>query len=141
MNLPPPTPGLVIAYRFLWPHEADEGAEEGRRVRSCAIVVATRADADGDLMTIVAPITHAPPDDPAGAIELPAEVKARLGLDGQRSWVRPDCLNRFAWPGYDLHPLPGGGFAYGRLPEALWQRIRHGVLALHQARLVRTVPR
>lgn len=141
MSLPPPAPGLVISYAFLWPHEAEAGAEEGRKARPCAIVVATRADPDGDLMTIVAPVTHRPPGDPATAIELPAEVKARLGLDGERSWVRLDCLNRFAWPGYDLRPRPGGGVAYGRLPEALWDRIRQGILELNRARQVRTVPR
>lgn len=141
MSLPAPEPGLVISYAFLWPHEADAGAAEGRKTRPCAIVVATRSDPDGDLMAIVAPVTQTPPADPTFAVELPPEVKRRLGLDGERSWVRLDCLNRFAWPGYDLHPRPGGGFAYGRLPHALWDRIRQGILDLHRARQVRTVPR
>ncbi|MGE0425748.1 MAG: hypothetical protein AB7O88_26040 [Reyranellaceae bacterium] len=65
MSLPAPKPGLVIRYSFLWSGEHAEGAEEGARDRPCAIVVAVRRDPNGDIQTIVAPITHRPPRDPA----------------------------------------------------------------------------
>jgi len=65
MTFPIPKPGLVICYRFLWSNEYAEGATEGVKDRPCAIVVAARRDQTGDIQTIVAPITHQPPEDPA----------------------------------------------------------------------------
>ena len=103
----------------------------------------TRVDVDGDLIVVLAPVTHTPPADPQAAIELPIDIKSRLGLDTARSWVRLDCVNSFAWPGYDIRPIPGrdGAIDYGRLPEALWRRIRQGVLDQRKARLLRIVQR
>ena len=68
MSLPTPKPGLVIRYSFLWSNEKAKGATEGSKDRPCAIVVATRRDVDGDIDTIVAPITHLPPEDPTASI-------------------------------------------------------------------------
>ena len=53
-----------------------------------AIVSAARNEPDGEIRTIVAPITHEPPDDPAASIEIPGDVAASPGLDGQRHWLR-----------------------------------------------------
>jgi hypothetical protein len=64
---------------------------------------------DGTIRVVVAPITHTPPADPDASIEIPAQVKARLGLDGERSWVRIDEVNRFVWPGYDLRSTGPAG--------------------------------
>lgn len=107
MSLPVPKPGLVIRYRFLWSSEHAEGAAEGVKDRPCAIVVAARRDPSGEIQTVVAPITHQPPEDPAASIEIPAATCRSLGLDSGRHWLRLDELNRFSWPGYDLRPLPG----------------------------------
>ena len=139
MSFPVPRPGLVIRYGFLWSHEQDAGAEEGSKDRPCAIVVATQRDRDGDIRAIVAPITHAHPDDPAASIEIPPAVCRALGLDGGRHWLRLDELNRFTWPGYDLRPIPGraGAFAYGMLPAGLFEALRQGILARQAARRVR----
>jgi hypothetical protein len=60
MSFPAPKPGLVIRYSFLWSHEAAAGADEGSKDRPCAIIVATRM-VDGEVRTIVAPITHLEP--------------------------------------------------------------------------------
>lgn len=143
MSLLAPKPGLVIRYRFLWRSEHAEGATEGAKDRPCAIVVAARRGPGGDIQTIVAPITHRPPDDPDASIEIPAATCRRLGLDGGRHWLRLDELNRFAWPGFDLRSIPGrpGRYDYGMLPPGLFQRLRDGILARQKARVARVVPR
>jgi hypothetical protein len=138
VSFPAPKPGLVIRYAFLWSHERDAGAEEASKDRLCAIVVATARDPRGDIRVVVAPITHRPPADPLDSIEIPAAACRSLGLDNERHWLRLDELNRFTWPGYDLRPIPGhGGFAYGMLPQALFEALRQGVLARQNARCVR----
>ncbi len=130
MSFPAPRPGLVIRYSFLWSHEKDAGAEDGSKDRPCAIVVAAPRRENGDIVVIVAPITHAPPDDPSASLEIPSAVCRSLGLDGRRHWLRLDELNRFAWPGYDLRTIPGkaGAYAYGMLPEPLFEHLRAEIL-------------
>lgn len=143
MSLPVPRPGLVIRYAFLWSHEAEAGAVEAAKDRPCAIVIATQFGPSGDVRTIVAPITHTPPDDPAASLEIPANVCRSLGLDDGRQWLRFDELNRFAWPGYDLRPVPGkpGTYSYGMLPEALFEKVRRSILRLREARRTNAIPR
>lgn len=139
MSFPAPKPGLVIRYSFLWSHEQDAGADEASKDRPCAIVVATRVDGTGELRTIVAPITHRPPDEPLDSIEIPAAVCSGLGLDVGRHWIRLDELNRFVWPGFDLRPIPGraGQFAYGMLPPGLFEQLRQGIVARQEAKRLR----
>jgi hypothetical protein len=143
VSLPVPKPGLVIRYSFLWSSEHAEGAREGRKDRPCAIVVAARHDPNGDIQTIVAPVTHQPPEEPAASIEMPAATCESLGLDSGRHWIRLDDLNRFAWPGYDLRPIPGrpGRYDYGMLPPGLFQRLREGILARQKALSGRIISR
>jgi hypothetical protein len=143
VSLPVPKPGLVIRYSFLWSHEKAEGAAEGAKDRPCAIVVAARTLEDGEIDTIVAPITHTPPDDPAASIEIPVATCKRLGLDSGRHWLRLDELNRFAWPGFDLRPMPGkpDRFDYGMLPRALFEQLRSGILRLQKDRRGRVISR
>jgi len=57
MTLPVPAPGLVIGYSYLWHDERIAGAEEGRKDRPCAIVLAATDDA-GDTVVYVVPITQ-----------------------------------------------------------------------------------
>lgn len=142
MTLPVPLPGLVIRYSFLWSREARAGSTEGRKDRPCAIVVATKPDARGETRVVVVPVTHAPPADITTAIELPRDLKIALGLDRRRSWVCLDEVNAFLWPGYDLRRIPGTQrYDHGVLPEALFVRIRDGVVSLHRARRLRQVTR
>lgn len=132
MPLPAPEPGLVICYEFLWGYEADAGHDTDMKRRPCAIVVASETR-KGQVCVTVAPITHREPRHPAEAILIPPRVKAHLGLDAQASWVVLNQLNRFVWPGLDLHPVPGGRpgqFDYGFLPPRLFERIRQGILTL-----------
>jgi hypothetical protein len=143
MSLPIPKPGLVIHYSFLWSNEKAKGAVEGSKDRPCAIVVATKRTADGDIDTIVAPITHQPPEDRTASIEIPATTCKRLGLDSGHHWLRLDELNRFAWPGFDLRPIPGNPdkYEYGMLPLRLFQQLRKGILARQKERAGRVISR
>jgi hypothetical protein len=105
-------------------------------------VVAVR-QGKGERIVTVAPVTHTPAGDPLDAIEIPAAVKHRLGLDKERSWIIATELNRFAWPGPDLRPVPGkpGVFAYGGLPKRLMLQLMERISELHQDRRFRVVLR
>ena len=142
MPLPDPVPGLVISYAYLWRDQQNQGREEGVKDRPGVIVMAVRQEQDERIVT-VAPITHTPPRHPKDAIELPAAVKRRLGLDDERSWVVVTELNRFLWPGPDLRPVSGkpGQFAYGLLPEKLIIRLREQIVERRRERRLRMVHR
>jgi len=73
----------VIRYAYLWEREVKAGREEGVKDRPCAVVLAWREGAG--LRVYVLPVTHSLPN--GAAIEIPAVVKARLGLDSQRAWI------------------------------------------------------
>nr|WP_245273270.1 type II toxin-antitoxin system PemK/MazF family toxin [Mesorhizobium sp. L2C084A000] len=83
-----------------------KGAEEGRKNRPCAIVAARRVVEGREVITVV-PVTHSPPADPADAVEIPAPLKAHLGLDDTPSWIVVTETNDFLWPGPDLRPIAG----------------------------------
>lgn len=126
MSLPSPHPGLVIRYSYLWKQEADAGRDEGSKDRPCAIVMAIFEE-EGEQQVVVLPITHSPPANPADAVEMPAETKARLRLDSGRSWVVITEANEFAWPGPDLRPIPeqsDSTVAYGVLPPRFFAYLR-----------------
>jgi hypothetical protein len=84
VEFPAAKPGLVIRYGFVWSHEQDAGAAEGSKDRPRAIVVAAKRRATGDIMAIVAPITHAPPQDRSDSLEIPMPICRSLGLDSGR---------------------------------------------------------
>jgi hypothetical protein len=93
-------------------------------------------DEEGEKLVMVLPVTHAPPSDPALAVEILAATKRRLGLDEARSWVVLTEANRFRWPGPDLRPaVPGDSatVAYGPLPYALFEEIRQKFIATVRA--------
>jgi hypothetical protein len=125
MALPHPQLGLVIFYSYLWHHEHHAGRDEGTKFRPCIIVLAMKSQADGSTMVRVAPVTHTPPRVPDVALEIPAAVKRHLGLDAARSWVILDEVNEFAWPGFDLRPIPPSRdqFAYGFPPPRLFDQL------------------
>jgi glyoxylase-like metal-dependent hydrolase (beta-lactamase superfamily II) len=142
--LPEPVPGLIIRYSYLWYREHLEGRDEGQKDRPCAIIAAIRADENGDTRVLVLPITHSPPDHASLAVEIPAKVKARLGLDDTRSWVVLSEWNEFIWPGPDLRRLPAApdsSVAYGMIPPGLFATIRERFLAIVNARNAHQVPR
>lgn len=135
MPLPEPEPGLVISYEYLWRHERNEGRDEASKTRPCAIVLVAERQADGAKLVLVAPITHRRPASLHAAVELPPKVKQHLGLDAQPSWAIVDEFNSFAWPGFDLRPVPGSRdrFAYGFLPPRLFARIVERIAHLRRS--------
>ena len=100
MRIPDPKEGLVINYSYLWHREAQAGAEEGRKDRPCAVVLAGKNN-----RVIVAPITHSQPVAGTRSIEIPPQIKKSLGLDHGRSWIVTNDVNYFTWPGTDLRPM------------------------------------
>ena len=98
-----PKPGLVIRYAYLWRSEADRGRDEGSKDRPCAVVLATKRKGD-EITVVVAPLTHSPPQNQTGVLEVPAATKQRLKLDEGRSWIITHEVNIFTWPGPDIRP-------------------------------------
>lgn len=143
MTIPPPQPGLVISYSFLWNSEHRQGRHEGAKNRPCVIVVSSFNAADGKTMVRVAPVTHTPPADMETAVELPLAVKRHLGLDDQRSWVTLDEMNVFAWPGFDLRPISrhSDRFDYGFLPPRLFVELVNRVRKIWRAGNGKPTPR
>lgn len=145
MSLPEPETGLVIHYAYLWRSEAEKGAEESRKDRPCAVVVARRIESNATIGVMVAPITHSAPIENPTALEIPLDVKRRLGLDDARSWIITHEMNIFIWPGPDLRAVPTGGqgelFAYGSLPKKLAEEMVRRVMENVKAGLVKSVQR
>lgn len=87
----------------------------------------------------VLPITHSPPVVADDAVEIPPATKARLGLDGDRSWVVLTVGNDFIWPGPDLRPIAGKGpqsVALGVLPPGFFQILRDRLAARRRHAIV-----
>lgn len=143
MPLPAPELGLVVSYAYLWNSEFEAGREEGLKDRPCALVLSSQ-DMGGDTVVAVVPVTHSPPERAEEAVEIPAVIKRRLGLDEARSWIVVSEINRFIWPGPDLRPVSRAEperFEYGFLPPALFRRVLERFEATVAARRLRTVPR
>jgi hypothetical protein len=75
---------------------------------------------------------------------IPAEIKKRLGLDGERSWAVLTESNTFNWPGPDLRPIGGsadGSIAYGTLPPNFIAELRKRFLELERSQRSRRIVR
>jgi uncharacterized protein YifN (PemK superfamily) len=143
LSFPEPEAGLVIRYSYLWTSENDDGLEEGTKDRPCAIVLAVKGLTSNRRVTVL-PITHTEPKDLALAIEIPANVKKRLGLDDGRSWIVVTEGNEFSWPGPDLRAQPGqdlSSVAYGFLPRGLHAEMLRRFLAFAKQGLAMRVQR
>jgi hypothetical protein len=106
--------------------------------------VAARQVIEGHEVVTVVPVTHSPPADPRDAIEIPAALKAHLGLDDMPSWIVVIETNDFLWPGPDLRPVTGSRprrFDYGILPPRFFTHVRDRILQAHQQRKLIQVPR
>lgn len=143
MALPDPQLGLVISYSYLWHHEHNAGRDEGTKVRPCVIVLAMERSANDTIMVRVAPITHSPPGVAAAALEIPGAVKRHLRLDDERSWIILDEVNEFAWPGFDLRPIPPSRdrFTYGFLPPRLFDQLIEKLARVWTAGQGKSTPR
>lgn len=136
MPLPPPEPGLVISYAYLWASERDRGREQGRKDRPCAIVLTRQPVAGAEWVTVV-PVTRAAPREGQAAVEMPPQIAQHLGLDTGPHWVVVTEVNDFLWPGPDLRPVSPDRpdvFDYGFLPPSFFERIKDALLCELQAR-------
>lgn len=140
MAFPEPHPGLVVSYAYLWAEEYERGQEEGRKDRPCAIVVA-RQNLQAKTVVTALPITHSPPADVTEAVEIPATIKAILGLDTHRSWIVLNETNDFLWPGPDLRPVAPGRPVYGVLPPRFFRQVRDRLLETHAKRKLARIRR
>lgn len=143
MPLPAPELGLVISYAYLWASEFEQGQQEGIKDRPCALILSSQDEGDETIVSVV-PVTHSPPEHPEEAVEIPAVVKRRLGLDEARSWIVVTELNRFTWPGPDLRPVSRAEperFEYGFLPPALFRQVIERLTNCAAARRLRAVQR
>ncbi len=125
-----PQPGEVLNYSYLWEYEYVKGRDEGIKDRPVAVVLVTRQKDGIDQVHVVPLTTKAPARDQL-AIEVPDAVRRDLGLSGERSWIVITEWNRFAWPGYDIRPIPGRepAVSYGYLPASFFRRVRDAIVA------------
>ena len=142
---PKPLLAHVIRYSYLWHTEHLRGQEEGVKDRPCAIVLSITNEEDKDIVTVL-PVTHTPPSlsEANLAIEIPADIKRRLGLDDGRSWIILKEANRFTWPGPDLRMGVNGeaeSILYGRLPKSFFLRVLTTFIAALETGKAGLVPR
>ncbi|BCK76657.1 hypothetical protein AA0242T_2933 [Acetobacter aceti NRIC 0242] len=130
MSFPEPKPGLVIRYDYLWTHETARGQDQGKDRPAC--LVAASDSVLRPRYVVLLPITHTPPSGDTVGIEIPAKVKAAIGLDDVPSWVIVSEHNVDEWPSSGVSPVPGkaGVFAYGFIPPGLFTRIKAEFVAL-----------
>lgn len=141
MDIPAPEAGLVVHFSYLWAREHDDGRQEARYARPCAVILAYRRRADGTLFVLLAPMTHTEPGEGDRAIEIPPKVKEHLGLDWVRSWIMVDEVNETGWPGYDLEPNAKGEYSYGFLPPKLYNAVKIEILESLETRRLKRTPR
>jgi hypothetical protein len=133
MTLPDPQPGLVIRYDYLWTREAAAGRQQGKDRPAC-LVAATDSTVNPRFV-VVLPIMHTAPSGDTVGIEIPAKVRAAIGLDDAPSWVIVSDHNVDEWPNAGLAPIPGrtGMFSYGFVPPGLFKQIKSKFLELADA--------
>ncbi|MBD3849581.1 plasmid maintenance toxin (PemK-like) [Bosea sp. SSUT16] len=124
----------------MWDWQHREGREEGDKDRPCLVLAIVMTTEEGAPIVRVLPITHTPPENPADAIEIPADVKARLRLDADRSWIVLTESNRFAWPGPDLRNIDTESGYYGALTPGLFAEVKRRFVAIARGEVVTSAP-
>jgi hypothetical protein len=134
VRLPDPEPGLVFRYDFMWFRDAQSVRSSGKDRPAC-IAVATEAQ-KGRRRVVILPITHTRPSRGTKGVELPAPVRAVLGLDDAPCWVIVSEYNIDDWPNAGIAPVPGRApeFSYGHLPPGLFEKIKSSFLACYVPR-------
>lgn len=122
--------GWVFRYAYLWDWQHRAGRDEGDKDRPCLVLAIVMTTEDGAAVVRVLPITHTPPTDPTDAIEIPSDVKSRLRLDTDRSWIVLTESNRFIWPGPDLRGVDSDSGYYGALTPGLFAEVRRRFVAI-----------
>ena len=130
--------GWIFRYVYLWDWQHRKGREEGDKDRPCLVLAIVMTTEEGAPVVRVLPITHAPPADPADAVEIPAEVKSRLRLDAARSWIVLTESNRFTWPGPDLRAVDSNSGYYGALTPGLFAEVKRRFVAIARGEVATT---
>jgi hypothetical protein len=126
--------GYIFRYSYLWQWQHLEGREEGDKDRPCLVLAIVTTEEDGSPVVRVLPVTHTSPANRDDAIEIPLPVKARLGLDDDRSWIILTESNRFVWPGPDIRPIDTESGYYGAIPPALFEKVKRRFVELARER-------
>lgn len=132
--------GWIFRYSYLWDWQRREGREEGDKDRPCLVLAIVMTTEDGAPVVRVLPITHTPPADPADSIEIPAELKNRLRLDEERSWIVLTESNRFVWPGPDLRGVGIDSGYYGALTPGLFAEVKRRFVAIARGDVAASTP-
>ena len=129
MPIPDPEPGLVVRYDYLWARQSKRGGY-GKERPAC--LVASITPPNQPAFVVLLPITHARPGADVAAVEIPATVRHRLGLDDAPSWIVVSEYNVDSWPSAGLASLPGNPavFSYGFIPPRLFAHVREKFLKL-----------
>lgn len=131
MKIPPRPPiGHVVAYEYLWASKAGR-REDGEKTYPTALILA-RKDDFGFVLTYALGISHMQPRAGQRALEVPAKLRRRIGLDAERQWIYTDEVNVFVWPGPDLrparwisqHPVATDGCVLGALPVDWFEDVK-----------------
>jgi hypothetical protein len=130
--------GWIFRYVYLWDWRHRKGREEGDKDRPCLVLAIVMTTEEGAPVVRVLPITHAPPADPADAVEILAEVKSRLRLDAAPSWIVLTESNRFTWPGSDLRAVDSNSGYYGALTPGLFAEVKRRFVAIARGEVATT---
>jgi hypothetical protein len=108
------------------------------------VVLVVRQSGAAAARVCVLPITHSEPARHVEALEIPASVARKAGLDAAHARVVLSEFNEFVWPGFDLAPIPGRTpptVAYGFLTPGFFNKLRDRWLQLDAANKSRGVDR
>ncbi|HEX3952358.1 MAG TPA: hypothetical protein VHW90_02215, partial [Stellaceae bacterium] len=108
------------------------GREEGVKDRPSLVLALSVKDNGRTIETMVVAMTHTPLARATDGVAVPTDVKRRLGLDDEQTWVVTTEANVFVWPGPDLRPIPGRRpvtAMYGRVPESFLSKVAQSYLA------------
>jgi hypothetical protein len=140
-KIPAAKPGLVFRYDYLWSREAAVGHHQGKDRPACLVVAGEPSISPH--FVVILPITHTQPSGDTVAVEIPARVKAAIGLDHERSWIIVSDFNVDQWPNGGLSTIPGrkGVFSYGFMPPGLFRQVKDALVTAHKAKRARGVRR
>ncbi len=81
------------------------------------------------------PITHKSPTGKTVGVEIPQDVKKKLGMDDAPSWIIVSEHNVDLWPNGGLSPVPGrgGAFHYGFISLGLFAKIKEEFIRVGQS--------
>lgn len=141
MPLPPPEPGMVLRYDYLWSREALQGRQQSKDRPTCLVAASDSRVSPRNVVLL--PITHSPPSGGTVGIEIPAKVKTALGLDDAPSWVIISEYNVDEWPNAGLSHIPGrpGIYNYGFLPPSLFAMVKSKFAELVREKRAQSVKR